>query len=522
MVQGALNLAPTLGALSFLGQVDAQNRAQADARRRNRFTTFGTLAGAGLGALLAAPTGGVSIPLGASLGASAGGLLGRSAGGGPAPSAPESLNLGLGIANAQIQGAAADSQARQIGAERGALTGFSNQLEAQQINPAIAGSADDFGIGVNPEAVQGQRIQNIQGALSAGAGSSTPFATARGALSIANTLQPPAAPSFGFQNVPGVGLVRTRADTGQASTAIPTPGTKTPTQFEAFEAGEFKGSGAATDLRQQFPNARLFKVGARPVSKSEQQRDLFNTVGPTGVVTGTGLTEKVARDKADVVAGSQIVRVGATATKPFKSVSPSKLTPKEAFSRANVLRDDFTKASGDFVKMRDSIAKIEIAAANDSPAGDLSLLFNYMRLLDPASVVRESEFATAAQTGSLGERMKGRVERIISGKRLTPTQRADFVSQGRLIFEAQGKAQAQLRNDFTGMAKRGGINPADALPNFANANAKQSDTPASAVPPKSLTKESIGEMNSAQLQAVDFSKLSKEQKELILARMREL
>jgi len=191
MVQGALNLQPLVGALGFFGQVEARNRALADARRQNRFSTLGTVAGAVAGGFLAAPTGGVSIPVGASLGASVGGVFGRSAAGGPAPSAGETLNIGLALASAQNQGAAADQQAAQVRAERGALTSFLDQTGAQQINPALAGSADDFGIGDSPEAVQGQRIQNIQGALSAGRSSPTPFATTRGALAIGSTLEAP-------------------------------------------------------------------------------------------------------------------------------------------------------------------------------------------------------------------------------------------------------------------------------------------------------------------------------------------
>lgn len=170
MTEGFLNLGPIVGAFGAFGQSNARLAALAErrrARRQNRFSTFGTLAGAVAGGFLAAPTGGVSIPVGASLGATAGGVLGRSAGGGPAPSATESLNIGLGLANAQSQGARQD-----------ALNTIATQAEGQ---PAATPQVQGF---LSAPAAQPTEAQIVEATEGRGLEADTPPLEIRGALSL--------------------------------------------------------------------------------------------------------------------------------------------------------------------------------------------------------------------------------------------------------------------------------------------------------------------------------------------------
>ena len=93
------------------------------------------------------------------------------------------------------------------------------------------------------------------------------------------------------------------------------------------------------------------------------------------------------------------------------------------------LRKEFLTQSKEYQKVRDSYTRVVGSTMDPSPAGDLSLIFNYMKMLDPGSVVRESEFATAAATGSYGQRIQASVQRVLSGERLASKMRADFVGK---------------------------------------------------------------------------------------------
>lgn len=107
-------------------------------------------------------------------------------------------------------------------------------------------------------------------------------------------------------------------------------------------------------------------------------------------------------------------------------------------------------------------AQFEIirAAANDSsPAGDLALVTSYMKMLDPGSVVREQEFANAANAGGAAERARAMLSNITGNGILTPKQRADFVAQTTNIYRIQTEAYNQIANDYRRMAQDYGFEP---------------------------------------------------------------
>ena len=150
------------------------------------------------------------------------------------------------------------------------------------------------------------------------------------------------------------------------------------------------------------------------------------------------------------------------------AINKATTTPREGqdFQQANALRDEFTATAKDFRTIQDAYAKIKEAAAGESGAGDMSMLYAYVRMLDPGSVVRESEFAMAAQSGSLGERVQGAVNKILSGERLPPTLRESFLSEAQKIYGTQRKQYGSIKDQYTKLAQRWGIKPEDVVVNF--------------------------------------------------------
>lgn len=133
------------------------------------------------------------------------------------------------------------------------------------------------------------------------------------------------------------------------------------------------------------------------------------------------------------------------------------------------LRKEFTSQSRDFIAVRDSFAKIRSAAENPSAAGDLSLIFNFMKMLDPGSVVREGEFATAQNAAGVDDQVRNLYNRAITGERLNPEQRADFVGQANRIFVSQANLQEDLEGTFRGIAERQGFDPENVVIDFRTA-----------------------------------------------------
>lgn len=116
-----------------------------------------------------------------------------------------------------------------------------------------------------------------------------------------------------------------------------------------------------------------------------------------------------------------------------------------------------------FVKPYEGLAqayrKIRGAAQDPSPAGDLSVIFGYMKLLDPTSVVRESEQATAQNARSVPESVRATYNKILTGERLTPEQRADFTRQSGNLIRSQQSALTSQVNRYRAIAEANDIDP---------------------------------------------------------------
>jgi hypothetical protein len=120
----------------------------------------------------------------------------------------------------------------------------------------------------------------------------------------------------------------------------------------------------------------------------------------------------------------------------------------KTFDQEKSLRDKWETSTKDFRDVRDAFGRIKVSAKDPSPSGDLALIFNYMKMLDPGSTVREGEFATAQNSGSAWEILGAKYNKVMEGERLTPSQRADFVARARNLYKQQ-ESQAKKSGEET-------------------------------------------------------------------------
>jgi hypothetical protein len=146
------------------------------------------------------------------------------------------------------------------------------------------------------------------------------------------------------------------------------------------------------------------------------------------------------------------------------AASPDLEKKKERiFKQTTDLRKEFTKNSGDFIKQRDAFNKVKASASDPSAAGDIALVINFMKVLDPGSVVREGEFANAARAGGLGERLVAAAKRVDDGKLLSPKQRQDFLNRSTKLFDSSLQTQRRRIEQFKGIARRNQLPEQDVL-----------------------------------------------------------
>lgn len=113
--------------------------------------------------------------------------------------------------------------------------------------------------------------------------------------------------------------------------------------------------------------------------------------------------------------------------------------------------------------------KIQNAAKNPTAAGDLSLIFGYMKMLDPGSTVREGEFANAQNAAGVPSQIINAYNRIKNGERLNEEQRQDFMGQAGKVYQAQMDIQNQIDSKYSELANANGVKPEHVIVNY-NAN----------------------------------------------------
>lgn len=113
----------------------------------------------------------------------------------------------------------------------------------------------------------------------------------------------------------------------------------------------------------------------------------------------------------------------------------------------------------DYATVRSAYQSVQAAARNPSAAGDLSLIFAYMKILDPGSVVREQEFANAQNAAGIPDRVRNLYNRALNGQRLNPNQRRDFINQANNLFQTRQQTYDRIASEYRGYAESYGVSP---------------------------------------------------------------
>lgn len=156
----------------------------------------------------------------------------------------------------------------------------------------------------------------------------------------------------------------------------------------------------------------------------------------------------------------------AQAAAAIRGAIESQLGGAENFDDVRAARNDVIKNSQPFLVAKQGFERVQVGATTASPAGDLALTFGLMKVLDPTSVVREGEQATVQNAGGIAERIRNAYNKLLTGERLTPEQRQDFLNQATLQFEKAVDQQNRIIDDFRGFAERQDFDVADVVPEF--------------------------------------------------------
>jgi hypothetical protein len=137
----------------------------------------------------------------------------------------------------------------------------------------------------------------------------------------------------------------------------------------------------------------------------------------------------------------------------------------------------------DFNDMKSAYGQVLTALDQGNPIGDVAGATKVMKLLDPGSVVRESELGIAMAASGRMDRLKNYFDMWTSGKKLTPTQRDDFKQLSTELYASAGQAYNQKRGEYIDFGESTGVTLDKALGPQANIPSIVKKTPSVAHPP---------------------------------------
>lgn len=180
-----------------------------------------------------------------------------------------------------------------------------------------------------------------------------------------------------------------------------------------------------------------------------------------------------------------VAREGKTDVRQFNNT-------KDNFQNELKLRSDFRAEPIYKAHQEIQVAygQINKSLGMKSPAGDLAAATQIRKLMDPNSVVRETELQQVIDTQGLGDRLQNYVNMLMTGNKLTDAQRSDFRKLADSLFIESQKVYATKRGEYRRMASEYGLNPERAIgggepprePTDAPSGRSQSSSPAVAAP----------------------------------------
>lgn len=132
----------------------------------------------------------------------------------------------------------------------------------------------------------------------------------------------------------------------------------------------------------------------------------------------------------------------------------------DQLSGLNTLRDDATTTTAELRAMSDAWTNIETFYQNPGAVSDRALVIAFAKVLDPTSVVRESESAAIANSGSLDEGMKALLLNALQGGGALPPAIRDEIMKRAYDMYANKMPGVQKRiNMLQETARRAGLPP---------------------------------------------------------------
>ena len=118
--------------------------------------------------------------------------------------------------------------------------------------------------------------------------------------------------------------------------------------------------------------------------------------------------------------------------------------PTAVAKAAMVLQNDYRTATKDSYQRMQAYESMTQAAKDPSAKGDITMVYSFIKALDPTTAVREGEISLVEANRSIPDKVKGYAQKLATGRNLLPEERQDLINQARTLTQTDYK---RTRND---------------------------------------------------------------------------
>jgi hypothetical protein len=205
------------------------------------------------------------------------------------------------------------------------------------------------------------------------------------------------------------------------------------------------------------------------------------------VTQSGGLRAPTGPRPIEIDAGDRIEMLDPTTLQTIRTIakpptpaprSDNPMNTAQLIAREDRLQKDFQQQTRNYETVANMIGVMtgikDAAIAGQAPS-QIAMLTSFMRLTDPASAVRPSEFETAQNAGGLFNKARNALEQVQRGTLLPPSVMQEFYATVDDMTQQWGGEFRRKYDQFESRAKKGGLDPEniviDYFPNYQRPNA---------------------------------------------------
>ncbi len=180
------------------------------------------------------------------------------------------------------------------------------------------------------------------------------------------------------------------------------------------------------------------------LSQYNQKRQISESGNIVGQGSGSGAVDEQPMDDGGKVFNPNSFKEETEISKQFESQQPVK----------------------DYNVIRPFYKKLVSSANNKTTAGDIGVVFSYMKMLDPGSRITEGEVTSVEQAPNVPSRIIGAYNRLVQTGKFDDNFRQEILSAAKGLNEVNEKEYRSVVKRFTKMASKRGLDPENIITSF--------------------------------------------------------